>query len=123
MYLLKDFNGHVFYVGKGTGGRARQHITEVKSDLAFIEARHPGENRKYWGSGKNERIAEILKAGHDVLIEIDSLHETDESARKREAFLIFEYGTVTKKTGCLLNVTVEKVKRWKRIKGNLWEYK
>ena len=75
-----------------------------------------------WGEGKNKRISEILKAGHDVLIEIDSLHETDESALKREAFLIFEYGTVTKKTGCLLNVTVEKVKRWKRIKGNLWKY-
>ena len=89
VYALKDPRSNpakIFYIGKGTGTRAGQHL------------KAPDETRK------GRLIQEILDAGHDVLVTIlvDDLAEAE--ALKIEAELISALGV--EETGGLLSNSV-----------------
>jgi hypothetical protein len=89
VYALKDPRSSpakAFYVGKGTGTRAYDHLIK------------PDESRK------GSRIREIVNAGYDVLVTqlADGLSELQ--AMKIEAELISAFGTEA--TGGLLTNTV-----------------
>ncbi len=89
VYALKDPTSspaRAFYVGKGTGSRAHDHLIR------------PDKTRKY------ARIKEILDAGHEPLVDIliDGLSETD--ALRLEAELIAGFGT--EETGGVLTNSV-----------------
>jgi hypothetical protein len=89
VYALKDPRtspAKPFYIGKGTGTRAHDHLVKVDD------------------TRKGTRIREIVKAGHKVLVShlIEDLSEIQ--AIKLEAELISAYGT--EDTGGLLTNTV-----------------
>ncbi len=89
VYALKDPRGKTarpFYVGKGTGTRAYDHL--INPD----------------GSSKGLRIQEIVNAGYEVLVShlADGLSELQ--AMKIEAELIAAFGTES--TGGMLTNTV-----------------
>lgn len=90
VYALKDPRtklAQAFYIGKGTGSRAHDHVAA------------PDDSRK------GLRIREILDSGRDVLVTtlVDGLSEVQ--ALKIEAELIASYGTVDT-GGILLNKVV-----------------
>ncbi len=89
VYALKDPRSSVampFYIGKGTGSRAFDHLVS------------PDGTRRY------VRIREIVDSGHKPLVDIlvDNLTETD--ALRIEAELISAFGT--EQTGGLLTNSV-----------------
>jgi hypothetical protein len=85
VYALKDTRGspaRPFYIGKGTGTRSHDHLLK------------PDDSRK------GRRIAEILGAGHKVLVARIVEDLSEEQAIKLEAELIAAFGT--EDTGGLL---------------------
>lgn len=85
VYILYDpRNNTPFYVGKGAKRR-------LKVTMA-------GGNPL-----KNKFLKEIKLAGMSPMIEVDSEHETEDSALVREKILIEQYGRIIKGTGTLTN--------------------
>ena len=90
VYALKDTRSSPampFYIGKGTGTRSHDHLVR------------PDETRK------GRRIAEILRAGHHVLVSRLVEDLTEVQAIRIEAELIGAYGTVDT-GGILANAVV-----------------
>ena len=83
-----------FYVGKGKGRRAFQHIQISKSDLHYKES----------NLLKVNKIRKILSLGLEPIIEIIHL-ESEELALKKEIELIKKYGRINNSTGSLTNLT------------------
>jgi hypothetical protein len=88
---LKDEDDVAFYVGKGTGSRAIQHIV---SD-------GPSDTR-----ARGEVLNRIRDEGRPVRIHIESWHHTEHDAYARELELIGQLGTLRHGTGDLLNISV-----------------
>jgi hypothetical protein len=92
VYELCFPSGKPFYVGKGRYKRASIHIQEALQGKTMIR------------SEKYEVIRSILKRKQEVIIRIDSVHETDAQALNREQLLIFEYGRRENQSGSLTNI-------------------
>lgn len=92
VYLLCYPNGNPFYVGKGINKRIYNH---------FWEAKKTEKNNH-----KLNTIRKILRQGQDVLLLIDSLHNSEQKALEREKLLQFEHGLKKKMTGGLTNVYI-----------------
>jgi len=89
IYALKDPRtspARPFYIGKGTGGRAWEHTLKVDS------------------TRKGVRIADIQKAGKEVVTTVLANELTETQALKLEAELIAAFGTEA--TGGLLTNSV-----------------
>lgn len=90
VYALKDprvSQGPPFYIGKGTGSRAFDHLVQ------------PDASRKY------KRIQEIISDGRAPLVDILMDNLTENQALRIEAELIAAFGTV-ETGGPLLNTVV-----------------
>jgi predicted GIY-YIG superfamily endonuclease len=70
VYALKNADGAVFYIGRGTGGRMMQHMGRSHND------------------GVNSEIAAAAGAGALVTAEVLSWHETAKDAAASEQALI-----------------------------------
>lgn len=89
VYALKDPTQNpatAFYIGKGTGTRAWDHLAQIDD------------------SAKSERIRQIQEQGFDVVVAMLAEALTERQAIKLEAELISAFGT--KATGGLLTNTV-----------------
>lgn len=78
VYFLLDPSARTFYVGKGRGDRLFSHEREL-----WVEVHPVHTNWK-----KLNRIARIIASGRVLRYEIDSWHDTEESALRRETELI-----------------------------------
>lgn len=75
-FLIDPRDGSTFYVGKGKGGRIRQHVAEVRAG-------------RYGSNGaKCERIREIITAGMAVVEQIHRGGLTEDEAYELERRLI-----------------------------------
>ena len=79
-----------FYVGKGCGDRANQHVKNVKSLLSKEEDVE---------TLKEQRIAEILGSGKEVIVVIHRHGLTKKEALEVEAALMDCYTGLTNKQG------------------------
>jgi len=90
VYALKDPRNSrqvPFYIGKGTGNRAWQHVINVDA------------------TAKGQRIKEIVNAKHEVIVSVLVDNLTEPQAIKVEAELISAFGT-TASGGLLLNTVM-----------------
>ncbi len=101
VYFLKDPRekpARVFYVGKGTGSRATEHLKKID------------------GTRKGRLIQDILDSGHDLIISkiVENLEE--EQALQIELELISSFGTIDN-GGLLYNSVIPKSIRRKVDSG------
>ncbi|WP_251358295.1 GIY-YIG nuclease family protein [Kangiella sp. TOML190] len=92
VYALKDPRtnpAQIFYIGKGTGSRSSDHITQIDN------------------TQKGMFIQEILNEGHQVIISTLVNNLTESQALKIESELIASFGTVNT-GGCLYNTVIPK---------------
>jgi hypothetical protein len=90
VYILCDprRNNQPFYVGKGTGDRAKSHLYETYQSTA---------NRKKWC-----KIAAIKRAGLEVYIDYPKTNLNEQEAYDLEASLIKQYGRIGLDEGGIL---------------------
>lgn len=87
-------NSEPFYVGKGSGGRYKQHLLASKSTLYYKES----------NKLKVNKIRKILESGMEPIIEIfKDLSEND--SFRIEIDLISKYGRIDLGTGILTNLS------------------
>ncbi len=102
VYSLKDPRtkpARVFYIGKGTGNRAAEHLKNIDA------------------TRKGKFIQEIVDAGYAPIISILVDELTEIQALKIELELIASYGTVDT-DGCLYNTVIPKSTK-RKIDSNL----
>ncbi len=88
VYQLRDPRSELpFYIGKGFGRRAWDHIKNIDY------------------SHKSNTIQKILREGYEVQVEILQDNLTEDSAFELEIQLISKYGRRDLGTGCLTNLT------------------
>ena len=102
VYFLKDPREKpacVFYVGKGTGSRATEHLKKID------------------GTRKGRLIQDILESGHDLIISkiVENLEE--EQALQIELELISSFGTIDN-GGLLYNSVIPKSIR-RKVDGGI----
>lgn len=77
--LIDPRNGEVFYVGKGTGNRVRQHVRGAQAGrVANIH--------------KHRRIMEIIESGHQVTEQIVAEFDSEATAYQFERQRIDQFG-------------------------------
>ncbi|MCX6230904.1 MAG: GIY-YIG nuclease family protein [Bacteroidetes bacterium] len=102
VYSLKDSRenpARIFYIGKGTGVRKDDHLTNVDN------------------TSKGKFIKEILASGGKVIVSILSDGLTEPQALKLEAELIIAFGT--EKNGGILKNTVSPKGQFKKDRRQL----
>jgi hypothetical protein len=87
-YERTSFKYEPLYVGKGTGGRVYDHISN--------DCRNPIFKRK---------INRIRKLGLEPILKMQSVRLTEREAHKLEVKLISKIGRINRKTGPLCNLT------------------
>ena len=87
-YILKRDNGEAFYVGAGKENRPKKHLSGGGGIPAVINV-----------------IKEHRDRGSNILIYVDSNHESRRSAFYREVELIKEIGRSDNSNGTLVNLT------------------
>lgn len=93
VYALADSEDTIFYVGKGQGNRVFNHVEDVRRLLAAdptvpLESIEDDDSETEGMSLKQQRIAEMLRAGSEPAMYIIREGLTDEQAFLIEAVLI-----------------------------------
>ena len=93
VYALADTEDKIFYIGKGQGNRIFNHVEDVRRLLAAdptapLESTEDDDSETAGMSLKQQRIADILRAGSEPAMYIIREGLTDEQAFLIEAVLI-----------------------------------
>ena len=93
-YLINPLTDRVFYVGKGTGARCKQHLTDKKEYC---------HNKRL-----NGYIRNLMEGGHTPVIKKVLENVTEDVAYEYEAQQILEFGRVgLDEGGILLNILID----------------
>ena len=95
VYVYKDIDNNPVYVGKGTGGRYRDHIRKAKNDITKCY----NKEFKVW------ILSYIETYGKDPICEIYKNNLSNNDALQLEETLIRLYGRIDMNTGGLFNKT------------------
>lgn len=93
VYALADTEDKIFYIGKGQGNRVFEHVNEVRrlpaaAQAKLLDATEDDDSDVEGMSLKQQRIADILRAGREPAMYIIREGLTDEQAFLIEAVLI-----------------------------------
>jgi hypothetical protein len=106
VYILYKQNSTPFYVGKGTCSKfSRAHSERIVAHEFEAKLNEPYETHPQMNLLKINTINKIWRNGDQILYEIDSWHDQEIDAYKREMELIAFIGRRTEGTGSLTNIT------------------